>query len=59
MAAVNDKKNGTNVIENPITNEERTYFSKKMQEAEEFDNTHKETYTLNDIINKHREKYEF
>lgn len=59
MAAVNDKKYETNVIENLITNEERTYFSKKMQDAEEFDSIHKETYTLNDIIDKHKEKYDF
>lgn len=40
-----------------MTNEERTYFSNKLQEAEAFDVIHKETYSLDDIINKHREKY--
>ena len=47
-----------NDIKDYMTDEERTYFSNKLKEAEVFDEVHKETYSLDDIINKHREKYE-
>ena len=57
MDVLNEKKYDTNLIEKSMTNEERTYFSNKLQEAEAFDVIHKETYSLDDIINKHREKY--
>ena len=57
MEVLNKKKYNTDVIEKSITDEEKVYFSNKLQEAEAFDNIHKETYSLDDMINKHREKY--
>lgn len=57
MEALNEKRHGSSVVEKTMTNEEKTYFSNKLQEAEAFDAVHKETYSLDDIINKHREKY--
>ena len=57
MEALYEKRHGSSVVEKTMTNEEKTYFSNKLQEAEAFDAVHKETYSLDDIINKHREKY--
>ena len=57
MEVLNEKKYNTDVIEKSITDEEKAYFSNKLQEAEAFDNIHEETYSLDDMINKHREKY--
>ncbi len=57
MEVLNEKRHGSSVVEKTMTNEEKTYFSNKLQEAEAFDDIHKETYSLDDIINKHREKY--
>lgn len=57
MEVFNVKKHEIDVMEKSMTDEERTYFSDKLQKAEVFDEVHKETYLLDDIINKHREKY--
>ena len=57
MEVLNKKKYNTDVIEKSITDEEKVYCSNKLQEAEAFDNIHKETYSLDDMINKHKGKY--
>ena len=57
MEVLNEKKYESSVAEKAIINKEKTYFSNKLQEAEAFDDIHKETYSLDDMINKHRAKY--
>ena len=57
MEVLNKKEYDTNVMEKQMNDEERKYFSNKLQEAEAFDKVYKETYSLDDIINKHRERY--
>lgn len=57
METLTSNNNKTAINNSEMTNEEKAVYSKKLKEAENFDALHKETYSLNDIISQHRERY--
>ena len=57
MEAVNSKEINIESIPDFMLNEERTYYSKKLQEAEKFDREHPKTFTSEEFHRIIKEKY--
>lgn len=57
MEAAEQKNIGADVISDFMSDEERTYYTKKLQEAEEHNLIHPQTWTSEEFYKRKREKY--
>ena len=57
MGTVNNEKLDIDVISDFISDEERTYYTKKLQEAEQHNMIHTNTWTSEEFYKRKREKY--
>lgn len=57
MRLAENKKIDADIISDFMSNEERTYYSKKLQEAEQHNMTHPTTWTSEEFYKRKREKY--
>ena len=57
MEMTNSKKLDTDIISDFMSDEERTYYTKKLQEAEQHNMMHPETWTSEEFYKRKREKY--
>ena len=57
MEISNNKNLDADTISDFISDEERTYYTKKLQEAEEHNMIHPQTWTSEEFYQRKREKY--
>ena len=57
MKAAEQKNIGADVISDFMSDEERTYYTKKLQKAEEHNLIHPQTWTSEEFYKRKREKY--
>ena len=57
MEMTNSKKLDTDIISDFMSDEERTYYTKKLQEAEQHNMMHPKTWTSEEFYKRKREKY--
>ena len=58
MNITNNEKNDVDLISDFMSDEERTYYTKKLKEAEKHNLIHTNTWTSDEFYARKREKYE-